>query len=136
MFSRYFVVSVFALATDWLCFIALSSILPLDAGFAAWVAYMIGGIVTYVLSRRHVFHSAASGRSQAREVALFVGSCALGALLTAGIVHVAAPVFGKMVAKMIAVVVSFVTLYWLRKLVVFHWHEQRVVAVSATQQSS
>lgn len=133
MFSRYFIIGVFALATDWLCFIALSS--TFEAGSAAWMAYLIGGVVTYVLSRRHVFHSATSGRQQVLEVALFVGSGVFGALLTAGIVHAAAPAFGKNVAKMIAVGVSFITLYWIRKIVVFPWHDPGVAAASVTQPS-
>ncbi len=119
MFSSYFVVSALSLVADWSLFLALTSAMQIDAGMAAWVAYLIGGVVNYALSRRFVFRSDATGRRQIGEALLFAASCGFGSLLTGGIVHVAAAPLGNIAAKWIAVVASFITLYWIRRAVVF-----------------
>ncbi|MDR6500451.1 putative flippase GtrA [Burkholderia ambifaria] len=121
MFSGYFIVSVISLCVDWLFFLTLSSAFQFNVGVSAWVAYLIGGVVNYALSRRFVFRSDTTGRRQVGEALLFAASCGLGSALTGGIVYLAAPVFGKMVAKASAVAVSFLMLYWVRRTLVFHW---------------
>jgi len=119
MFSGYFIVSALSLAVDWSLFWLLVSVVRVDAGLSASMAYLIGGVVNYALSRRFVFRSDANGRRQVGEALLFAASCGLGSLLTGGIVHVAAPLLGNVAAKWIAVAVSFVALYWMRRVVVF-----------------
>ncbi|MDN7876645.1 GtrA family protein [Burkholderia aenigmatica] len=134
MFSAYFFVSALSLVADWSLFLALSSAMQIDAGISAWMAYLIGGIVNYVLSRRFVFHSDATGRRQIGEALLFAASCGLGSLLTGGIVHVAATLLGNIAAKWIAVMVSFVTLYLIRRVAVFRVPGARATAaVLATE---
>ena len=120
MFSSYLVVSLIAFAADWAFFVMLSTVAPIDIGVAAWTAYLLGGVINYVLLRRFVFHSDAVGSRRTGEALLFAASCGLGALLTGGIVHVSAPIVGKVVAKAAAVADSFVTLYWIRRIVIFH----------------
>jgi putative flippase GtrA len=133
MFPHYLAVSALSLATDWLCFIALTLMAHIEAGMAAVAAYMVGGVINYSLSRRFVFRSKATGRRQIREILLFAASCILGALLTGAIVHVAAPAFGRLVAKLIAVIVSLVTLYWVRRLAVFNWERYVFLTREATR---
>ncbi|MDR0243399.1 MAG: GtrA family protein [Burkholderia sp.] len=128
MFSRYFIVSALSLVVDWSLFLALTSAMQIEAGISAWVAYLIGGIANYVLSRRFVFRSATTGRRQLAEALLFAASCGFGSLLTGGIVHVAAALLGNIAAKWIAVMVSFVTLYLIRRVAVFRVPEARVPA--------
>jgi putative flippase GtrA len=124
MFSSYFVVSVITLGIDWLCLVTLTSIAHVEAGAAAVVGYLAGGVVNYVLSRRFVFRSVATGSSQVREGLLFALSCGLGALLTGAVVHVSGPVLGAFFAKALAISVSVGTLYWVRRLVVFKGRPQ------------
>lgn len=119
MFSIYFVASALSLLADWSLFLVLTSAVQIDAGTSAWIAYLIGGVVNYALSRRFVFRSDTTGRRQISEVLLFAASCGFGSLLTGGIVHVAAPMLGNIAAKWIAVMVSFITLYWVRRVAVF-----------------
>ncbi|KUY93697.1 GtrA family protein [Burkholderia sp. RF7-non_BP1] len=119
MFSGYFVVSAVSLVVDWALFLALASAMQIDAGISASVAYLVGGGVNYVLSRRFVFRSTTIGRRQVREALLFAASCGFGSLLTAGIVHLAAGLVGNIAAKWLAVMVSFVTLYLVRRGAVF-----------------
>ncbi|WP_321811065.1 MULTISPECIES: GtrA family protein [unclassified Burkholderia] len=119
MFSSYFVVSALSLVVDWGLFLALTSAIQVDAGISAWVAYLVGGGVNYVLSRRFVFRSATIGRRRIGEALLFAASCGFGSLLTAGIVHIAAAAVGNIAAKWIAVAVSFITLYLVRRVAVF-----------------
>jgi putative flippase GtrA len=120
MFSRYLVISALALAVDWLCLIALTSLAHIEAGAAAVASYLAGGVVNYALSRRFVFRSIVTGRTQIREAVLFAASCVLGAILTGAVVHVLAHAFGRLLAKSFAVLVSLGTLYWIRRLVVFN----------------
>ena len=119
MFSSYFVVSALSLVADWSLFLALTSTMQIDAGMSAWMAYLIGGVVNYMLSRRYVFRSETTGRRQLGEALLFAASCGFGSLLTGGIVHVASALLGNNAAKCIAVMVSFITLYLIRRVAVF-----------------
>lgn len=57
MFSSYFVASALSLLADWSLFLVLTSAVQIDAGTSAWIAYLIGGVVNYALSRRFVFRS-------------------------------------------------------------------------------
>ena len=120
MFPRHLVVSALALVVDWLCLIALTSLAHVDSGAAAVAGYLIGGVVSYALSRRFVFGSIVSGRRQIREAVLFAASCVLGALVTGAVVQISAHAFGRFLAKSLAVLVSLGMQYWIRRLVVFN----------------
>ena len=119
MFSGYVLVSVCALSVDCALLFVLNSELRMDAERAAAIAYLIGGIVNYVLSRACVFRSGARGPELARELVSFAASCAFGAMLTVAIVSTLTWIVGPLVAKGIAIVVSFVVLYGVRRLLVF-----------------
>ncbi|MGN7979953.1 GtrA family protein [Burkholderia sp. 22313] len=119
MFSSYLIVSALSLVVDWSLFLALTSAMHIDAGISAWVAYLIGGVVNYMLSRRFVFRSVTIGRRRIDEALMFAASCGFGSLLTGGIVHVAAAPLGNVAAKWIAVMVSFIALYLVRRGAVF-----------------
>lgn len=119
IFRRYLLVSALSLAADWLCLTALISLADITPGVAAVAGYLVGGMLNYSLSRCLVFRSAVTGRRRLREIILFGVSCVLGALLTGTVVHVVTPALGQFVAKASAVAVSLVTLYWLRRMVVF-----------------
>ncbi|KWE35178.1 GtrA family protein [Burkholderia territorii] len=128
MFSGYFIVSAVSLIVDWALFLALTSATQIDAGISASAAYLAGGGVNYVLSRRFVFRSTTAGRERVREALLFAASCGFGSLLTAGIVHLAAGLLGNIASKWLAVTVSFITLYLVRSIAVFRVRAARPLA--------
>ncbi|RQS40426.1 GtrA family protein [Burkholderia sp. Bp8990] len=132
MFSGYLIVSALSLVVDWSLFLALTSAMQIDAGISAWVAYLIGGVVNYVLSRRFVFRSVTIGRRQIGEALMFAASCGFGSLLTGGIVHLAAAPLGNVAAKGVAVMVSFITLYLIRRVAVFRAPRAAVPAADLT----
>ncbi|RQS05139.1 GtrA family protein [Burkholderia sp. Bp8991] len=132
MFAGYLIVSALSLVVDWSLFLALTSAMQIDAGISAWVAYLIGGVVNYVLSRRFVFRSVTIGRRQIGEALMFAASCGFGSLLTGGIVHLAAAPLGNVAAKGVAVMVSFITLYLIRRVAVFRAPRAAVPAADLT----
>ncbi|MDF8333038.1 GtrA family protein [Novosphingobium cyanobacteriorum] len=118
---RYILASVGALAVDMGAFLAL-----LAAGMPAMAASAIGyscGIVAHwLLSSRKVFADqvATRGAARTRQKAMFVISALIGLGLTTAIVG-AATLAGvdPRVAKLVAIVASFVATWLLRKRVVF-----------------
>jgi putative flippase GtrA len=119
MFSTYIVVSALSLAVDWLILVALTAQAHMNPGWAAALAYLLGAVVHYSLSRTHVFRSRATGQAHLREAVWFGTSCLFGAALTATIVALLASVVGAVVAKVVAIAVSFVVLYLVRRFGVF-----------------
>lgn len=117
---RYGAVSVLALAADVLIYtVLLMNAWPATA--SATVGYAIGIAIHYVFSRRRVFQSVAQGTAERREMLGFFLSGLLGLAITTGIVHVGAVVLGAnpMIAKALAVIVSFILIYLVRRTVVF-----------------
>ena len=118
---RYGLASVGALAVDVGGFLAL-----LSAGMAAAPASAIGyshGIVAHwLLSSRKVFHDhvAAKGRARTKQKALFVVSALAGLALTTAVVGAADHAgIDPRLAKLVAIVASFILTYVLRARVVF-----------------
>lgn len=118
--GRYGFVSVLALACDFVVFLALakSGAWPAIAGAAG---YSFGLVLHFVLSTWIVFDAQASQKSIHRLFGEFAASGCAGLILTMGIISLmtgqlhAAPV----VAKLTAVIVSFVVVFLLRRGVVF-----------------
>ncbi len=118
---RYGIGSVVALAADMGLFLAL-----LDTGMpsvaASALGYTLGIFVHWLISSRLVFADGAAprGPERTRQKGLFVASALAGLAITTAIVA-----FGDMaglmpvVAKLIAIVVSFQATYMMRKAFVF-----------------
>jgi len=119
IFPRYVVVSAVSLAADWLGLVALTQYEHLEPGLAAALAYVAGGVINYMLSRRFVFGGATTRSRRLREAALFAASCALGTVSTGTIVWMLTPSLPPLLAKLVATVVTFVLIYWCRRLIVF-----------------
>jgi putative flippase GtrA len=119
--SRYFMVSVAALAVDLCVFFALISRGAAEAAAAA-IGYVVGGIVHWILSSRTVFRDGAAHDRIARtfQKALFVASALAGLLVTTVIVGAGtAAGLPPALAKLFAVGTSFALIYLLRLHVVF-----------------
>ena len=122
---RYGFASVGALAVDVGVFLAMLAA-NVAAAPASAFGYTFGIIAHWILSSRKVFHDkvASDGKIRTRQKALFVISALLGLGLTTAIVGGADYVgFDPRIAKLIAIVASFVLTYVLRSKVVFQ-HEQ------------
>ncbi|RPF71468.1 GtrA family protein [Aurantiacibacter spongiae] len=118
---RYLIASVGALAMDYWCFLVL---LGLDAWAApaSAVSYSAGIAVHWNLSSRAVFSGglAEAGSARHRQKALFLASALLGLMLTTTIVWSGGVVgVDPRIAKLVAIVISFVAVWLLRSRIVF-----------------
>lgn len=122
MFLRYVAVSVGALATDMGVFLAL-----LEAGLpsisASAIGYSIGILAHWILSSRKVFQDRVSDKGTAartQQKAMFLASALLGLLLTVAIVGAGTALgLDPRLAKIIAILISFLLTYALRNIVIF-----------------
>jgi putative flippase GtrA len=118
--GRYGLVSVAALGFDFAVFLALTKAgaAPAMAGMAG---YAVGLVLHFLLSTLFVFDTGASQKTRTRLFGEFAISGGAGLVLTAAVITVmthrlhAAPV----VAKIAAVLISFVVVFLLRRSVVF-----------------
>lgn len=120
-FCKYFIVSVIALCADYATYWAIASRKILDLPLAAVIGYASGLIIAYVLMTRNVFKNGWLRDKKYVEFLMFLISGGLGMLLTYGVVWLAVESIGDkpLIAKTLAVGVSFVGVYLFRKLVVF-----------------
>jgi putative flippase GtrA len=122
MFGRYFAASVAALAVDYGAYWGLLVVLPgLSRPAAASVAYLVGAVVHYFMSRRFVFAPGWLHARQWREFAFFLATGAAGAAVTAAVVALVGMIPGSGIhwPKIAAIVVSFFAVYLARKYLVF-----------------
>jgi putative flippase GtrA len=118
---RYGFASVGALAVDVGAFLALLAAGVLAAPASA-IGYSLGIVANWLLSSRKVFHDrvAGKGRARTRQKALFVASALAGLALTTAIVGIGdLSGIDPRVAKLFAILASFIVTYLLRSKVVF-----------------
>ncbi|GBF59039.1 hypothetical protein PbB2_02731 [Candidatus Phycosocius bacilliformis] len=112
--------SALALSLDFTVFSLLSHN-GVGAVLAAAVGYLSGLVVSYVLSRTIVFRSERVGKAGAGEALGFILTGVVGLGITSAVVAVATHVFHlpPAVAKLLAVGISFFTVFLLRSRFVF-----------------
>ena len=118
--SRYLVASVAALAVDVAVYFALVG-LNLSTAIASGVGYSAGIMVHWLISSQIVFvGKVREGIAKHLQRALFAGSALLGLGITVGVVAVLSN-FGSdpATAKLVAIIVSFIAVYAVRKWGVF-----------------
>lgn len=118
---RYGLASVGALAVDLGSFLALLA-LTIPAAIASAVGYALGIAAHWLLSSRAVFTDSVAERDHGRnrQKALFVASAAAGLGITTAIVGVGDHSgVDPLIAKMVAIAVSFTVTWMLRNKVVF-----------------
>ncbi len=122
IFLRYVVVSVGALATDMGVFLALLE-LGLFSMAASAVGYSVGILTHWFLSSRTVFQDRVSEKGTAartQQKAMFLASALLGLLMTVAIVGTGAALgIDPRLAKIAAIIISFLLTYALRNIVIF-----------------
>lgn len=119
-FARYFGASVIALIVDMLIYggAILLSVIP---SVASAIGYSVGIIVHWAMSSNFVFiGKKKQGVKLQLQRALFAGSALLGLGITIGTVQILTNAnIGPIIAKLCAVIISFFTVYALRKWGVF-----------------
>ena len=120
-FRKYLFASAQALVVDYGCYWLLATNDLMSLPSAAVTGYSAGLVVAYFLIADKVFKDGWLNKSKKLEFLLFVASGLLGILLTYATVWTFILIIGERVnmAKLSAVVVSFVGVYIFRKLVVF-----------------
>lgn len=119
-FARYFGASVIALLVDLFIYSGaiMASIVP---SLASAIGYSVGIIVHWMVSSNFVFiGKKREGAKLQLQRALFAGSALLGLGITISVVKILSDVgTGPLIAKLCAVIVSFVAVYAIRKWGVF-----------------
>ena len=121
VFLRYFLASVFALGIDYLVLGALVRGLAFGPGVAGALAYAVGALAHYGVSRRFVFPPGWLHRRRNAEFVGFVASGLAGLGTTVAILELGDRVLGWpwSVSKTVAVGFSFFLGYLLRHRFVF-----------------
>jgi putative flippase GtrA len=124
--NRYAIVSALALGLDIAVYLALAQS-GYRATFAGMIGYAIGMALHFSLSTRFVFKRGASGKSEARLFTEFALSGLVGLAITAVVIEMVTGMLGlsAMLAKVLAVIMSFMAVFVLRKSVVFASIERR-----------
>jgi alpha-1,2-mannosyltransferase len=119
-FSRYAMVSAFALALDFTVFIALTALAVWPA-LAGVIGYAAGTVLHYLLSVRFVFDARATDKAHARLFSEFAVTGVSGMAATAIVIAAATDIAGMaaLPAKVLAAGVSFLLVFALRRSVVF-----------------
>lgn len=120
-FVRYVLASVGALAVDFGSFLAFMSLGVAPAPASA-MGYSLGIFAHWLMSSRAVFQDnvAAGGMARTRQKALFVISALIGLALTTAIVGAGDWAgLDPRLAKLIAIVVSFLVTWLIRSRIVF-----------------
>ncbi|MEN9317038.1 MAG: hypothetical protein RIS35_3431 [Pseudomonadota bacterium] len=121
VFVRYFLASVFALGVDYLILGALVQGLTVAPGVAGAVAYGLGALAHYGISRRFVFPPGWLHHRRRTEFAGFLATGLLGLCATVAILEIGDRLLGWpwSVSKTLAVGFSFGLGYLLRRRFVF-----------------
>ena len=117
---RYVGASAVSLGIDMVVFLTTHAC-GLDATLAAAIGYSSGILAHWLLSSRLVFAGGRrDGADGIRQQGLFIVSALVGLLITIAIVGLGTAVgVSAVVAKVVAVGVSFQATYWLRSRIVF-----------------
>ena len=118
--SRYWIVSLLSMGLDCTIFLALLSAEARPAA-AGVLGYLAGLALHFALSIRFVFDAAAPGKGAARLFAEFAMSGLAGIAITGSSMAIATEVLGlaAALAKLVAMIASFMLVYSLRRGVVF-----------------
>lgn len=118
---RYFFASACALCVDMSVFLLLLQT-ALFSGVSAAISFLMGTVVHWVILSRRVFeeHTARPGEGRAKQKALYLCSTFAGLAITTGIVTLGDLTGGNVIYfKGVAIVVSFFSIYFVRKHFVF-----------------
>lgn len=117
---RYTGVNIVSVIVDYAIFLSLTPLLGMPV-LASSIGHAAAFTLNYVLSRRLVFQNDGAHKGEQRLFAEFMATGLLGLALTAAVT--AAGIYGlelePIVAKTVAMLITFVTLYIIRSRLVF-----------------
>jgi putative flippase GtrA len=117
---RYTGVNIASVSVDYGIFLSLTHAYDIPV-IASIIAYAIALVLNYDLSKRFVFGTDGNHKSEKRLFTEFLATGFLGLVLTAIATAIGIHAFGfsPMLAKTVAVLICFVTLYIIRSRLVF-----------------
>ena len=120
-FACYFIVSALALGFDYALLISMVDLAHQQRLFSAAISYAAGAVLHYFLSRSFVFKPGWLNQQPRKESVAFLITGLVGLLITTCVVFIATEVISTdlYIAKTSAVGISFITIYFLRKRLVF-----------------
>lgn len=118
---RYGIVSAMALGADMSIFLGLTWSSGVRPALAGVIGYSIGLILHFVLSTGFVFDAAAAGKSFQRLFAEFAATGLAGVAITWSVIRTGTDVLAlsPVAAKLLAIGLSFVAVFVLRRSFVF-----------------
>jgi putative flippase GtrA len=121
VFFRYLIVSAFALVIDYGSYLAILAIDKENPPIIAAISYLIGLFAAYLLSIKKVFKKGWLANSRYIESILFFLSGLMGAVISYISAEIYLTRFGQnlKIAKLVAVVISFLIIYLIRKKIIF-----------------
>lgn len=132
----YLGVNLGSTVVDYTIFLSLTYVFGLPI-LQSVIAYTVGMVVNYALTRAFVFNHDMSHKSNHRVFMEFAGTSFLGLLLTAGVIWLTVhemnlpPIDGKT----ISVLICFVSLYYVRSRIVFSKNTNAPAAAETELQS-
>lgn len=117
----YLAVSAFALIVDTIIYLFLVEVNLMSLQASAAVGYAFGIAISYLMMSRKVFKEGWLKDSRLKEFILFMVSSIMGLSLTYFVIKMVVSVLGPQIllAKGSAVAVSFISVYFFRKHIVF-----------------
>jgi len=118
-FLRYSFVSLAALTVDYFCYIILIKFFMLQAEIAASISYLVGLLLAYFLLKKFVFNFDVKYEVKVERILFFLSGL-IGTFTTYLVTKTSMFFYANpYVAKLNAVLLSFVIVYLFRKLYVF-----------------
>ncbi|PKU25228.1 GtrA family protein [Telmatospirillum siberiense] len=121
MFMRYIVVSALCLGVDYGLYVVLIRLFGVTPVLATAAGYLTGLVVNYLLATRYVFTVGLLSHNRLGEFAAYAATGIVGTAVSVGVVSGCERmgVNNIHVAKVLAVGISFATVYALRRYVLF-----------------
>lgn len=126
-FTQYTIISAVALVLDYMVYWSLVLSNQLSVGLSAAIGYMCGLVFAYLLMSARLFKNGWLANQKVKEVALFALSGLIGISLSYAITEIYVRNIDSNihVAKILATLICFVTVFTFRKLVVFRQTQSR-----------
>lgn len=120
-FYKYTAASFIALFIDYCVYLLILYVTSLSVPQAAVLGYLVGMVVSYILLKFKVFKEGWLSESPRTEFVLFLFSGIIGLVTTYFVTAYTIFLLGQrpQLAKIVAVIFSFVTVYFFRKSIVF-----------------
>ena len=119
-FVKYFIISLICLILDLAVYLSFYLLNFFSQEISASIGYIFGLLVAYLIYRKTIFYDGWLHNNIKYEFLIYILSGILGILITYFTVYLYRTSFGEEhFAKFIAVSLSFISVYFLRRFIVF-----------------